>query len=119
MGFGLYRKRRVGVGAGNDHAHLALYQIGSQVRQAIVSTFRPSVLDQYVLALNISSFSQSLVKLCHATRVRHGRTCIEKPNHRHRGLLRTRRKRPRCRCATEQRYELAPSHAGHWLASQW
>src|SRR5262245_58230286 len=39
-----------------------------------------------------------------------GRFHAEKPDHRHRRLLRTRRKRPRCRAA-EQRYELAPFHS--------
>jgi hypothetical protein len=38
-----------------------------------------------------------------------GRDSTEKSNHRHR-LLRTRRKRPRCRRAAEQRDEFAPLH---------
>jgi hypothetical protein len=35
---------------------------------------------------------------------------VEKPDHRHRRLLRARHERPSCRRAAEQRDELAPSH---------
>jgi hypothetical protein len=34
---------------------------------------------------------------------------VEKSDHRHRRLLRTRRERPSSRCASEQRDDLAPS----------
>jgi hypothetical protein len=43
-------------------------------------------------------------------RARLARTSIQKPDHRHRGLLRARRERPR-RCAAEQRDEVATPEA--------
>ena len=43
-------------------------------------------------------------------RITLGRSDVDKPDHRHRRLLRARRKRPRRRRATEKRDELAPLH---------
>ena len=39
-----------------------------------------------------------------------GDAAVEKPDHRHRRLLRTRRERPRGRRAANKRDELAPPH---------
>src|SRR5262249_3681028 len=71
----------------------------------------------HVPALNIAGFRQALAKrgqkLCILTR----RPGVEKPNHRHRRLLRARRERPR-RGAAKKRDEVAALHLrGHLITS--
>src|SRR5262249_51520616 len=58
-------------------------------------------------AFDIASIAETLAKSAQALALSVGRVRIEKPDHR---LLRAHRARPGCRRATEQRYELAPSH---------
>src|SRR6516162_4586322 len=70
---------------------------------------RPAVFDRYILALDIAGFGQALTEGRSHRRVRPGRRTVEKPDHRHRRLLRARRDGP-CRRAAEQRDERAPPH---------
>src|SRR5262249_17591734 len=72
---------------------------------------RPAVFDRYILALDIAGFGQALTEGGSHRRVRPGRRTVEKPDHRHRRLLRARRLRPCRRRAAEQRYELASFHS--------
>jgi hypothetical protein len=67
------------------------------------------VLDQYVVALDIASFTHALPKRAHEAGRRVVRRCVpEESDHRHRRLLRARRERPPSR-ATQQGEELASS----------
>ena len=75
-----------------------------------ILTLGPAVFDRHVLALDIAGFLQALAKCAQAVRERVRRCAVEKPDHRHRRLLRARRERPRRRAA-EQRDELAPLHS--------
>ena len=56
-----HRHCRRSAGRGN-HTHLAANQIGCEVRQPIVLTLRPAVLDRKVLALEIAAFTQTLAE---------------------------------------------------------
>ena len=71
----------------------------------------PAVFDRNVLAHDISGVVKALVKRAQTARVRVWRRGNEIPDHRHRRLLRPRRKRPRRRRAAEQRDELAALHS--------
>src|SRR4029077_15241590 len=71
----------------------------------------PSVFNRYVLALDIASLLQAPTKSAQSVHEPVRRSGVEKPNHRHRGLLRPRRDRPRCRRTAEQRDELASPHS--------
>src|SRR6516162_3794418 len=66
----------------------------------------PSIFDVDVLALDIACLFQSLSECAYAVRVHFRRCAAEKPDHRHRWLLRARHQRPRRRTA-EQRDEIA------------
>src|SRR5262249_59725651 len=78
---------------------------------AIVLTFQPVVLDCHVLAFNGAGFVEAFAERGHIARVDFGRPESDKPDHRHRWLLRPRRERPRGRCAAEERDEVATSHS--------
>ena len=77
----------------DDHGHLAANQIGRQRRQPIVLTFRPAVFDRYIAALDIAGFIQALRYASSWLRFGWSRAA-EKPDHRHRRLLRACRERP-------------------------
>ena len=91
-------------------------QIGHHRRQAIKLALCPAVYNFYVVALNITAFSQPFEKGRQLLTRTLSRSGVDKSNYRHRRLLRTRRKRPRRRAA-EQRDEVAPSHV--WMAPAW
>src|SRR5262249_5594579 len=73
--------------------------------------FRETVFDRHIAAVDITGFSQAATE--------RGREIgsvilterVQEPDHRHRRLLRARRKRPRGSSATEQCDELAPPHS--------
>src|SRR5262249_47977073 len=77
-----------------DHRHRTANKVRCQGRQLIRSILSPTVLDHYVLTLNIAGFLQTLAKrgeiICSG--VARGPAAAE-PDHRHRGLLRARRAR--------------------------
>src|SRR5262249_32756651 len=79
-----------GPSAGDDHGSLP-GQLARHLRQTIDSTFGPAVADRDVLTLDESDLFQALAECgktrCHAIR----RSAVEKPDHRHRRLLRARR----------------------------
>jgi hypothetical protein len=82
-------------------------QVGDQCWESIILTFCISIYDPDILALDIASFFQPVVKSCAHVRRRTGRTRLEESDHRHRRLLRARRERPCHRRPAEQRYERA------------
>src|SRR5204862_739323 len=68
-------------------------------------------LDRQGLAIKKADFFHTLQERGHKGRIRAGRRAAEEPDHRHCGLLRACRERPRGRRGAEQRYELAPLHS--------
>jgi hypothetical protein len=102
----LCRKRRRS-GSGGNQAYLTLNQIGRQCRQPLVSIAGEAVFDRNVLTLDKTAVSETLAEGGQKLRGVAGPTGGEEPDHRHRRLLRTRRKRPRRCRTTEQRDELA------------
>src|SRR5262245_60801534 len=89
---------------------LRCHQVGCKSRQ-VVMTVRPSILDRDILTLDITGLAQALAERTHTVRVSLRRCGTEKPNHRHRRLLRARREWPRGRRAAEQRDEFAAPHS--------
>src|SRR5262249_55607454 len=75
-----------------------------------LSPFSPAEFDGHIAALDVSGFAQALAECLQAFDGRLRRTGSEKPDHRHRRLLRPRRERPHS-SATEQRDELAALHS--------
>ena len=62
------------------------------------------------LALDVAAFAEALAETGDITCVTFGRPVSDKPDHRHRRLLRVRGKRPRGRRTSDKRDELAPLH---------
>jgi hypothetical protein len=97
-GRGLGGQRGNGSTSRGDHRHRTANKVRRQGRQLISSILSPTVLDRYVLALNIAGFLQALAKrgeiICSG--VARG-PAAEVPDHRHGRLLRPRRERPGCR----------------------
>ena len=77
---------------------------------------RPTIVDHDVPAINETDFAQPLTKRRQKIGARLRPTIMEKPDHRHRRLLRARRERPRSCRATEQRDERAAPHSRTSLA---
>src|SRR5262245_32869556 len=69
-------------------------------------TFSPAIFDRHVPALDEAFFASALAEGGRHGGVSARRLAVEKPDHRHRRLLRARRERPRRRA--EKRDELAP-----------
>src|SRR5262245_38734451 len=106
----LGRQRHSRTSERGDHCNLPANQVGRQRRQSIDLIFAPAVYDRDVLALDIAAILEATVKSAKTVRVRVRRLAVEKPDHRHRRLLRARRDRPRRRAA-EQRDERATLHS--------
>src|SRR5262249_18522485 len=70
-----------------------------QPRQPVVLAVRPPVFRRYVLALDVADFAQALPEREQTVCEMESRSTAEDPDHRHRRLLRARRKRPRGRAA--------------------
>jgi hypothetical protein len=94
--------------AGNNQSNLTLNEFSRHRRQSIVLIVGPASFDHHVAALYIAAITQALMERTHLPRPPAGRRATKQPDHRHCWLLRSRRKRPRRRCATNKRYELAP-----------
>src|SRR5262249_57846517 len=91
-------------------ANLTLDQLSRQHRQSVALTLCPAPFDRNISAFRIASFIETLPKRGNCVRQSVRRLGIEKPDHRHRCLLRACREWPRRRAA-EQRYELASPHS--------
>src|SRR5262245_11516602 len=101
------RERRSGTSARDDYVDPSTNEVGRQGRQPVELALRPAVFDRHVLPLDIAGILEALAKCAQPVRVR--RCGLEKPDHRHRRLLRARRDWPRG-CRAEQRDERAPPH---------
>src|SRR5262249_20787275 len=106
--FGRQRRRCGGRG---DDGDLLLNQIDRQRWQSVILAVRPAVLDRHVLTLDVAGFLQTLPEPSHHRPVAVRRSAVEKPNRRHRRLLRARRERPCCRRAAEKGDERATLHS--------
>src|SRR5262249_45019019 len=95
----------------DDHAHPAADQIGRQLRQPIITAFRPAVFDRHILTLDVAFFTEALPERGQIPYPKIYRDAVEKPYHRHCCLLRARCTRPRCCRAAEQRDEFATLHS--------
>src|SRR5262249_8123488 len=90
-----------------DDGHLALHKLGHQCRHAIELILSPTIFDYNIAAIDETGFAETLTKCRGEMGACIGSALMEKPDHRHRRLLRARRERPRRRRAAEQRYEFA------------
>ena len=68
------------------------------------------VLDRHVLAFDVAGFVEAFAERGRKARGGIGRPVSDKPDHRHRRLLRARSERPRYRHTAEKRDELASLH---------
>ena len=98
-----------------DHADSSAHQFGRQRRQPIVLILGPAVFDGDVLALDIAGVLEGLAKCAQTVGLATG-SKAEKPDNRHRRLLRARRarpcrQRPRGRGTAQRRDEGAPPHS--------
>ena len=92
----------------DDLGHWPAKQISHQSRQPIEVIFRRAKFDRDVLALDEARFLQALAERGYEAR-RVGKRCAaEKPNHRHRTLLRARRHRPSRRSGAEKGDDISP-----------
>jgi hypothetical protein len=82
---------------GRYYGHLPLHQFNCQRRYSITSTLGPAIVDADVAVLDIADFAQAPPERGNEVRELTGRFHAEKPNHRHRRLLRARCERPSCR----------------------
>ena len=73
----------------------------------------PVVLDRHVLTLDVAGFVEAFAERGHIACVGIGRTYADKPDHRHRRLLRVRSERRRNGSAAERGYEV-PSSDVDW-----
>ena len=71
------------------------------------------VLDRHVFALDVPGFAEALVETAHPTCLALGRPVSDKPDHRHRWLLRVRRERPSRHSAADRFDKIASPHRRH------
>jgi hypothetical protein len=82
-----------GCAGGRDHCDPSANQFGGQHRQLIVAAPRPTILEGNVFPLGVTGFAWTVVETGKIVRHAVGRSAVEKSDHRHRRLLRTRRQR--------------------------
>src|SRR6516165_7754786 len=93
-------------------------QIGRQCGQLFDFIPGETIFDRDVLTLGKACVFQTLTDRGQEVRGVAGPSGREKPDHRHRRLLRARRERPRGRRPAEKRDEVAPFHLrGHSMTS--
>ena len=83
----------------NKDGHGSAREFSCQRRQPIVFAECPTVFDHHGLAFEEAAFAEAATERDDQMRALIRRPGAEKPDHRHRRLLRTRRKRPRHRPA--------------------
>jgi hypothetical protein len=99
----------VAVAAGGvDDRDLAANQVGGQRGQPIVLIVRKALLERHRPSLDIAGRAEALADRRRQLRKSFGRSAVEEPDHRHRGLLRARRQRHRRRAADECDERAAP-----------
>src|SRR6266568_4628593 len=92
---------------GCDNCDPSASQIDGKSRQSIEVVLGGTVQDRHVLAFDKTRLLEALLESAQLVLVRR---LGEESNHRHRRLLRARRKRPSYRRAAEKGDELAPFH---------
>src|SRR5262245_36470780 len=103
--------------AGGDDSDLPANQVGRQLWKPVILALRPAVDDRHILALNVADLLQTSAPGVQTVPDHVLRSGVEKPDHRHRWLLRPHRERPHGRRPAEQRDELAASYVEHGLPS--
>src|SRR5262249_21482764 len=104
------RARRPRKAVGNNHRHFTTNQIAREARKPIQMIVGIALLDHEVLPLDEPRLLQAPTERLDQFSERVRRRAAKKADHRHRRLLRARRKRP-SGSATKQRDEVAPSHS--------
>src|SRR5262249_54770402 len=104
------RERPRGAGGRGNHRHPSAGQNGRPFQHSILSPPTPAEFDCHISAPHLSGVAPAPAACLQAFDGRLRRTGSEKPDHRHRRLLRPRRERPHS-SATEQRDELAALHS--------
>src|SRR5215472_6377868 len=104
-------ERRLRAPCGGDDGDVTVNQIGRERRQSVVLTFRPAILDRYVLTFGEPALPEALMECCQRIGGLAWRAAAEEANHGHRRLLRAHRERPRDSRAAEQCDELAALHS--------
>src|SRR5262249_24769003 len=100
-------------GAYGNHRHLTANQVGRECGQSIIVTLCPAIFDRNVLAFDVAGLLQTLAEGGHVTRVSLWRCAVEEPDHRHRRLLRARRKRPSGYTSADKYDEVPPPHGAY------
>src|SRR5262249_56756346 len=93
-----------------DDIHLETDELGCDFAIALVASLRPAILDSDGSALDPAKFTQPLHESRGPRIPVQRRARPQKADGWQLRLLRPRRERPRCRCAAEQRDELAALH---------
>src|SRR5262245_40953062 len=109
----LCRPCRLRAAGSRDHGDRPARQLGRQRRQSISSAFGPAVIDADIAMLDIASLAQAAPERRNEVRELAGRFQAEKPDHRHRRLLRARRRWPSRRTAAEKRDKFPPPHGAY------
>ena len=93
-------------------------ELGRDLGEALAASLRPAILDRDGATLDPAEFAQPLHKSGGPWAPGRRRGRAQEPDGRQlRRLLRTRRERPRCRRAAEQRDELAPLSLDHLVGA--
>ena len=85
-------------------------QVCGQRRQGLVAAFSPTILDRYILSVDVSGFVQALVKCRDVLRECRSRCAMKKPDQRLLRLLCARHERPSCTSAN-QAEKFPPPHS--------
>jgi hypothetical protein len=107
------RDRRTRRAAGNDHRNLTGYQFGSKSGKQIIAVIGVAKFNRDIFAFNITVLLETRAEAWKEIRRLLLGTAGEESNHRHRGSLRARRKRPRDRRAAEKPDKFPPPHQHH------
>src|SRR5262249_27940554 len=105
----LGRQRRYHAAARGDQADTALYEVGRELRQVIVATLSPTVVEPDVAALNVAFRLQALIESRKEVSECARRAAVQKSDHRRCWLLRISGERPNSG-ATENRQESTSGH---------
>src|ERR1700756_1918353 len=108
----LFRCKSRGNAGCDNSRYRTVSQIGRKSRKPTVLGLCPAIFNFHVLAFDIAEFAETDSKCRQERRIGPGKPTAQKPDHRHRRLLRARAERPRShRGAAEQSYELPSLHS--------
>jgi hypothetical protein len=99
--------------SGNEQGYAGVDEISREARQLLIATLCPTECDGHIPSFKESRFAKAPVKRCNHGGGLFRRSAAQKSNHRRRGLLRPRGKRP-ARCASKKRDDLPPPHSITW-----